>query len=89
MSEGVSTVSNYHVAIHEKRYMWCYSETTKSSLAVSFSDLPLESQDSICYLFVVSYGPLGSNSSNFLNISLDQSNLHADLLRLLPKEPVA
>ena len=33
-----------------------YSETTKSSLARLFSDSPMETQDSICHLFVISYG---------------------------------
>ena len=33
-----------------------YSETTKSSLARLFSDAPMETQDSICHLFVISYG---------------------------------
>ena len=33
-----------------------YSETTKSSLAVSLSDSPIDSQDSICHLFVISFG---------------------------------
>ena len=33
-----------------------YSETTKSSLARLFLDSPMETQDSICHLFVISYG---------------------------------
>jgi len=32
----------------------CYSDTTKSSPAVSFWDSPVDSQDSICPLFVIS-----------------------------------
>ena len=38
-----------------------YSETTKSSLARLFSDSPMETQDSICHLFVISYGSALSN----------------------------
>ena len=38
-----------------------YSETTKSSLARLFSDSPMETQDSICHLFVISYGSAHSN----------------------------
>ena len=36
--------------------LYPYSETTKSSLARLFSDSPMETQDSICHLFVISYG---------------------------------
>ena len=38
-----------------------YSETTKSSLARLFSDSPMETQDSICHLFVISSGSAHSN----------------------------
>ena len=61
-----------------------YSETTKSSLARLFSDSPMETQDSICHLFVISYGSAHSNrtrhwtknSLKFCKVSLDQSILH-------------
>ena len=43
--------------------VWLYSEA-KSSLAVSFPDFPMETQDSICHLFVISYVSAHSNRAH-------------------------